>query len=75
MDTTWKKVVIKFEEKLEKSGCFREEEESILEIQVINSNGAGREHMEKIFEYLESQSIDVLRISPDTDDEMMWRFC
>lgn len=26
------------------------------------------EQMEKIFEYLESQNIDVLRISPDTDD-------
>ena len=45
---------------------------SILEIQEINEVFSDMEleaeQMEKIFEYLESQNIDVLRISPDTDD-------
>ena len=45
---------------------------SILEIQEINEVFSDMEleaeQMEKIFEYLESQNIDVLRISGDTED-------
>jgi RNA polymerase primary sigma factor len=62
---------IKFEEKL-KNLVALGKKKSILEIQEINEVFSDMEleaeQMEKIFEYLESQNIDVLRISPDTDD-------
>jgi RNA polymerase primary sigma factor len=61
---------IKFEEKLKNLVALGKK--SILEIQEINEVFSDMEleaeQMEKIFEYLESQNIDVLRISPDTDD-------
>ena len=62
---------IKFEEKL-KNLVALGKKKSILEIQEINEVFSDMEleaeQMEKIFEYLESQNIDVLRISLDTDD-------
>ena len=63
---------IKFEEKLKNLVALGKKKKSILEIQEINEVFSEMEleaeQMEKIFEYLESQNIDVLRISPDTDD-------
>ena len=63
---------IKFEEKLKNLVALGKKKKSILEIQEINEVLSDMEleaeQMEKIFEYLESQNIDVLRISPDTDD-------
>ena len=63
---------IKFEEKLKNLVSLGKKKKSILEIQEINEVFSDMEleaeQMEKIFEYLESQNIDVLRISPDTDD-------
>lgn len=63
---------IKFEEKLKNLVALGKKKKSILEIQEINEVFSDMEleaeQMEKVFEYLESQNIDVLRISPDTDD-------
>ena len=63
---------IKIEEKLKNLVALGKKKKSILEIQEINEVFSDMEleaeQMEKIFEYLESQNIDVLRISPDTDD-------
>lgn len=63
---------IKFEEKLKNLVALGKKKKSILEIQEINEVFSDMEleaeQMEKIFEYLELQNIDVLRISPDTDD-------
>lgn len=63
---------IKFEEKLKNLVALGKKKKSILEIQEINEVFSDMEleaeQMEKIFEYLESQNIDVLRTSPDTDD-------
>ena len=63
---------IKFEDKLNNLVALGKKKKSILEIQEINEVFSDMEleaeQMEKIFEYLESQNIDVLRISPDTDD-------
>ena len=63
---------IKFEEKLKNLVALGKKKKSVLEIQEINEVFSDMEleaeQMEKIFEYLESQNIDVLRISPDTDD-------
>ena len=62
---------IKFEEKLKNLVALGKKKKSILEIQEINEVFSDMEleaeQMEKIFEYLESQNIDVLRISPATD--------
>lgn len=63
---------IKFEEKLKNLVALGRKKKSILEIQEINEVFSDMEleaeQMEKIFEYLESQNIDVLRISGDTED-------
>lgn len=63
---------IKFEEKLKNLVALGKKKKSILEIQEINEVFSDMEleaeQMEKIFEYLESQNIDVLRISGDTED-------
>ncbi len=63
---------MKFEEKLKNLVALGKKKKSILEIQEINEIFSDMEleaeQMEKIFEYLESQNIDVLRITPDTDD-------
>ena len=52
--------------------CIRDRKKSVLEIQEINDYfhdiDLDAEQMEKVFEYLESQNIDVLRINSDDDD-------
>ena len=71
-DSYMEERAIKFEEKLKNLVALGKKKKSILEIQEINEVFSDMEleaeQMEKIFEYLESQNIDVLRISPDTDD-------
>ena len=61
----------KFEEKLKELVVFGKKKKSILEIQEINDFFTdfqlSAEQMEKVFEYLESNNIDVLRISADSD--------
>ncbi len=63
---------MKFEEKLKNLVALGKKKKSILEIQEINEVFSDMEleaeQMEKIFEYLEAQNIDVLRITQDTDD-------
>ena len=59
---------IKFEEKLKNLVALGKKKKSILEIQEINEVFSDMELEAEQMEYLESQNIDVLRISPDTDD-------
>ena len=65
--------VAKFEEKLKSLIALAKKKKNILEIQEINEvfkdMELAPEQMEKVFEYLESSNIDVLRISEDTDDD------
>ena len=62
----------KFDERLKELVALGKKKKSILELQEINDFFNDREldadHMEKVFEYLESNNIDVLRISSDEDD-------
>ena len=62
----------KFEEKLKELVKLGKKKKSVLEIQEINDYfhdiDLDAEQMEKVFEYLESQNIDVLRINSDDDD-------
>ena len=64
--------VAKFEEKLKELVALGKKKKSILELQEINDFFADMEldldHMEKVYEYLEAQNIDVLRIGSDSDD-------
>ncbi len=64
---------IKFEEKLKNLVALGKKKKSILEIQEINEVFSDMEleaeQMEKIFEYLEAQNIDVLRITAETEDD------
>lgn len=64
--------VTKFEEKLKELVALGKKKKSILELQEINDFFSdmelNAEHMEKVYEYLETQNIDVLRIGADTDD-------
>ena len=64
--------IVKFEEKLKELISLGKKKKSILEVQEINDFFSDMElepdHMEKVFEYLESHNIDVLRISGDDDD-------
>lgn len=64
--------IVKFEEKLKDLVSLGKKKKSILEVQEINDFFSDMElepdHMEKVFEYLESHNIDVLRISGDDDD-------
>ncbi len=64
--------VTKFEEKLKELVALGKKKKSILELQEINDFFSDMElnleQMEKVYEYLESQNIDVLRIGADTDD-------
>ena len=61
-----------FEEKLKELVALGKKKKSILELQEINDFFADMEldleHMEKVYEYLEAQNIDVLRIGSDSDD-------
>ncbi len=66
--------ITKFEEKLKELVNLGKKKKNILEIQEINDCFADMElepeQMEKVFEYLESCNIDVLRINSDDDDDM-----
>ena len=63
--------IVKFEEKLKELLKMGKNKKSILEIQEINDFFSDMElnpeQMEKVFEYLESNGIDVLRINSDVD--------
>ncbi len=74
-----------FGEKLKELVALGKKKKSVLELQEINDFFADMEldsdQMEKVFEYLESNNIDVLRISDDDDiddvdimisKKMMW---
>lgn len=65
--------IIKFEEKLKELMALGKKKKSILEIQEINECFADMEleadQMEKVFEYLEANNIDVLRMVGDDDDD------
>ena len=64
--------IVKFEEKLKELVALAKKKKNVLEIQEINDALAeielDPEQMEKVFEFLESQNIDVLRIRGDVDD-------
>ena len=66
--------VMKFQEKLRELVALGKKKKSILEIQEINDVFADMEldseKMEKVFDYLEANNIDVLRISNDDDDDI-----
>ncbi len=63
--------IVKFEEKLKDLVSLGKKKKSILEVQEINDFFSDMElepdQMEKVFEYLETHNIDVLRISGDDD--------
>ena len=63
----------KFLEKLRELVALGKKKKSVLEIQEINDFFSDMElepdQMEKVFEYLESNNIDVLRINADTADD------
>ena len=65
--------IVKFEEKLKELLALGKKKKNNLEIQEINEIFADMElepeQMEKVFEYLEGQNIDVLRINGDVDDD------
>ena len=64
----------KFLEKLKELLALGKKKKSILDIQEINDFFSDMElnadQMEKVFDYLEANNIDVLRISGDTDDDV-----
>nr|WP_330375913.1 sigma-70 family RNA polymerase sigma factor [Dorea sp. D27] len=63
---------VKFEEKLKELVSLGKKKKSILELQEINDFFSDMEleseQMERVFEHLETNNIDVLRISGDDDD-------
>ena len=64
----------KFLEKLKELLALGKKKKSILDIQEINDFFSDMElnadQMEKVFDYLEANNIDVLRISGDADDDV-----
>ena len=64
----------KFLERLKELVALGKKKKSILEIQEINDffrdMDLSTEQMEKVFEYLEANNIDVLRINSDDDDDV-----
>ena len=66
--------VQKFEERLKELVAQGKKKKSILELQEINDffndMELTPEHMEKVYDYLEANNIDVLRISSDVDDDV-----
>ena len=62
----------KFLERMSDLVALAKKKKSVLEVQEINDFFADMElntdQMEKVFEYLEANNIDVLRISSDVDD-------
>ena len=71
MDKSMEENVAKFEEKLKELVALGKKKKSVLEIQEINDFFADmeldKEHMEKVYEYLEAVNIDVLRMVNDDD--------
>ena len=75
--------IVKFQEKLRELVSLGKKKKGILEIQEINDFFSDMEldsdQMEKVFDYLEANNVDVLRISNDDDDIpddiviLMWR--
>ncbi len=63
---------IKFEDKLKNLVTMAKKKKNVLEIQEINDVFSDMEleaeQMDKVFEYLEAQNIDVLRITPEVDE-------
>ena len=64
--------IVKFQEKLRELVSLGKKKKGILEIQEINDFLSDMEldsdQMEKVFDYLEANNVDVLRISNDDDD-------
>ena len=64
--------ITKFEDKLKELVALAKKKKNVLEIQEINDAfteiDLDPDQMDTVFEFLESQNIDVLRISEDTDD-------
>ena len=64
--------IVKFQEKLRELVSLGKKKKGILEIQEINYFFSDMEldsdQMEKVFDYLEANNVDVLRISNDDDD-------
>ena len=62
----------KFLERMKDLVALGKKKKSVLEVQEINDFFADMElntdQMEKVFDYLEANNIDVLRISGDVDD-------
>lgn len=65
--------IVKFEDKLKDLVALAKKKKNVLEIQEVNEAFAEleleAEQMEKVFDFLENQNIDVLRISAGTDDD------
>ena len=63
--------IVKFQEKLRELVSLGKKKKGILEIQEINDFFSDMEldsdQMEKVFDYLEANNVDVLRISNDDD--------
>ena len=66
---------VKFDEKLKALVALGKKKKNMLEIpeinEVISDMELTAEQMEKVFEYLESQNIEVLRISGDVDVDVL----
>ena len=64
----------KFLEKMNELVALGKKKKSILDVQEINDfftdMDLSAEQMEKVFEYLEGNNIDVLRITAETDDDV-----
>ena len=65
---------IKFEEKLKTLVSMGKKKKNALEIQEINDVFSDMEleteQMDKVFEYVEAQGIDVLRITPEVEEDI-----
>ena len=63
---------LKFEEKLKTLVALGKKKKNVLEVQEINEVFSDmpleEEQMEKIYEYLEAQNVDVLRITEEVDE-------
>ena len=63
--------VLNFEERLKNLVSLAKKKKNVLEVQEINDEfkgfGLGTEQMDKVYEYLEKQNIDVLQVPEDTD--------
>ena len=63
---------IKFEEKLKNLVALGKKKKNVLEIQEINDVFSDveleAEHMDKVFEYVEAQGIDILRMTPEIEE-------